>query len=119
MYAVIFAVALTQLGIGETIIPILVSTFSWSIAVAIGVAIAIGLGFGLKDIIPAVIIGASHQRSFLRAGQKVRIGDIIGTVTAVELLHIIVVNERNESVIIPTKELMNKPITVISSESTS
>lgn len=117
MYAVIFAVALTQLGIGETIIPILVSAFSWSIAIAIGAAIAIGLGFGLKDIIPAAISGASHQRAILKVGQKVRIGDITGTVAAVELLHVTVVNDKNESVFIPTKELLNKTIVVISSES--
>ncbi len=115
MYAVIFAVGITQLGVGETIIPILVSAFSWSIAIAIGAAIAIGLGFGLKDIIPAAISGAAHQRAVLKVGQKVRIGDISGTITAVELLHVIVVNDKNESVIIPTKELMSKPITVIGS----
>ncbi|MDH3341083.1 MAG: mechanosensitive ion channel [Nitrosopumilus sp.] len=113
IYAIIFAVALTQLGIGDTIIPILISAFAWSIAIGVGAAIAIGLGFALKDILPAAINTASKQRSVLKIGQKVRIGDISGTLTAVELLHVIVATENNESVIIPTKELSNSSITVI------
>jgi small-conductance mechanosensitive channel len=113
IYAIIFAIALTQLGIGDTIIPILISAFAWSIAIGVGAAIAIGLGFALKDILPAAINTASKQRSVLKVGQKVRIGDISGTLTAVELLHVIVATENNESVIIPTKELSNSSITII------
>ena len=113
IYAIIFAIALTQLGIGDTVIPILVSAFAWSIAIGVGAAIAIGLGFALKDILPAAINTASKQRSVLKVGQKVRIGDISGTLTAVELLHVIVATENNESVIIPTKELSNSSITII------
>jgi len=113
IYGIVFAVGFTQLGIGESIIPILVSAFSWSIAVAVGAAIAVGLGFALKDLIPASIVGASHQRSILKIGQKVRIGEITGTVTAAQLLHVIITNEKNESIVIPTKELMNKTIVIL------
>jgi uncharacterized membrane-anchored protein YhcB (DUF1043 family) len=112
IYSIVFAIGFTQLGVGETIIPILVSAFSWSIAIAIGVSIAIGLGFALKDIIPASIMGASNQRSVLKVGQKVKIGDIVGTITATHMLHIIVTNEKNESIVIPTKTLMNQTITI-------
>ena len=112
IYAVIFAVALTQLGVGETIIPILISSFSWSIAAGIGAAIAIGLGFALKEIFPAIINSASKQRSVLTVGQKVQIGEDKGTITAVELLHIILANENNESIVIPTKDLSNKTIRI-------
>jgi len=114
MYGLVFAVGFTQLGVGESIIPILVSAFSWSIAIAIGAAIAVGLGFALKDIIPASIIGASNQRSLLKVGQKVRIGEITGTVTASQLLYLIVTNDRNESTVIPTKDLMSKAIVILS-----
>ena len=105
IYAIIFAIALTQLGIGDTIIPILISAFAWSIAIGVGAAIAVGLGFALKEILPGAINTASKQRSVLKVGQKVRIGEVSGTITAVELLHIIIANENNESVIVPTKEL--------------
>ncbi|MBI5146963.1 MAG: mechanosensitive ion channel [Thaumarchaeota archaeon] len=113
LYGLVFAIGFTQLGVGESIIPILVSAFSWSIAIAIGAAIAVGLGFALKDIIPASIIGASNQRSLLKVGQKVRIGEITGTVTASQLLYLIVTNEKNESTVIPTKDLMSKTIVLL------
>ena len=113
IYALIFAIALTQLGIGDTIIPILISAFAWSIAIGVGVAIAVGLGFALKDILPAAINTAAKQRSVLKIGQKIRIGELSGTITAVELLHIIIATENNESVIIPTKNISNSSITII------
>ncbi len=113
LYGLVFAVGFTQLGIGESIIPILVSAFSWSIAIAIGAAIAVGLGFALKDIIPASIIGVSNQRSLLKVGQKVRIGEITGTITASQLLYLIVTNDKNESTVIPTKDLMSKTIVIL------
>ncbi len=113
LYGLVFAIGFSQLGIGESIIPILVSAFSWSIAIAIGAAIAVGLGFALKDIIPASIVGASNQRSLLKVGQKVRIGVITGTVTVSQLLYLIVTNEKNESTVIPTKDLMSKTIVLL------
>ncbi len=113
VYSIVFAVGLTQIGIGQSVIPTLVSAFSWSIAVAVGAAIAVGLGFTLKDVLPAAIAGASTQRTVFKIGQKVKIGEVSGTITAVELLHIIVANEKNESIVIPTKELMNKQVTIL------
>ena len=112
IYAVIFAIALTQLGVGETIIPILVSAFSWSIAAGIGAAIAIGLGFTFKEMFPAIMNSASKQRSILKVGQKVQIGEDRGTITAVDLLHIILANENNESMVIPTKNMSNQTIRI-------
>ncbi len=117
IYAIIFAIALTQLGIGQEIIPILVSAFSWSLAIGVGAAVAIGLGFALKDIFPAVISSASKQSSVLKVGQRVRIGERTGTITSVELLHVVLANEQNESVVIPTKVLANDTITILGSES--
>ncbi len=117
IYSIVFAVGLTQIGIGQSVIPTLVAAFSWSIAIALGAAIAVGLGFTLKDILPAVIVGASRQRSLFKVGQTVKIGDISGVITASEVLHIIVTNEKNESVIIPTKDLMHKQVTILHSKS--
>lgn len=113
IYGIVFAIGFTQLGVGESIIPILVSAFSWSIAVAIGAAIAVGLGFALKDILPAAIIGATNQRTLLKVGQKVRIGDVTGTVTATQMLYVIITNEKNESTVIPTKDLMSKTLVIL------
>lgn len=113
IYSIVFAVGLTQIGIGQSIIPTLVSAFSWSIAIAVGAAIAIGLGFTFKDVLPSAIAGAVTQRTVFRTGQKIKVEDISGTITAVELLYIIVTNEKNESMVIPTKELMNKQVTIL------
>jgi hypothetical protein len=115
MYGIIFSVAITQLGIGESIIPILVSAFAWSIAVAIGAAIAVGLGFTLKDVLPAAIAGAANHRSIFKVGQKIKIGDVTGTITSVGTLHIIVTNDRNEGIVIPTKEFIGKTFTILPS----
>ena len=117
IYSVIFAVGLTQIGIGQSVIPTLVAAFSWSIAAAVGAAIAIGLGFTLKDVLPTAIAGATQNRSIYKIGQVIRIGDITGTITASEMFHIIVTNERNESVVIPTKELMSKSVVILHSDS--
>lgn len=117
IYSIVFAVGLTQIGIGQSVIPTLVAAFSWSIAAAVGAAIAIGLGFTLKDMLPTAISGASQNRSIYKIGQVIRIGDITGTITSSEMFHIIVTNERNESVVIPTKELMSKSVTILHSDS--
>lgn len=116
IYSIVFAVGLTQIGIGQSIIPTLVSAFSWSIAIAIGTAIAIGLGFTLKEILPAAIAGTSQNRSIYKVGQVIKIGDITGTITASEIFYIIVTNDKNESVVIPTKELMTKSVIILHSD---
>jgi len=55
-----------------------------------------------------------HKRDtkILRLGQKVQIGEDKGTITAVDLLHIILANENNESIVIPTKNLSDQTIRV-------
>ncbi len=115
IYGIVFAVALTQLGIGQSIIPILVSSFSWSIAAGVGAALAIGLGFTLKDIIPAAITTGARKKSIFKVGQRVKIDDITGTITSVEMLHVVLVDEKNESIVIPTKSLADKTITILES----
>ncbi len=112
IYAIVFAIALTQLGIGQQVITILVSAYAWSIAGGIGAALAVGLGFALKEMLPAIVNSQSKKRSVLKIGQKVQIGEERGTVTAVELLHVILANDNNESIVIPTKDLSSKTIRV-------
>jgi len=113
IYAIVVAIAVTQLGVGKEVISILVSAFSWSIAAGIGAALAIGLGFALKEMIPGIINSQSKKRSVLKIGQKVQIGEDKGTITAVELFHIILANENNESIVIPTQALSSKTIRIL------
>ena len=111
-YAIVFAIGLTQLGIGHQIIPILVSAFSWSVAVGLGAALAIGLGLALKDILPSVVSSATKQRSFLKVGQKIKVGEHAGTITSVDLFHIALSTDDGRTLIIPIKELDSNTISI-------
>jgi small-conductance mechanosensitive channel len=68
--------------------------------------------------LPTAITGISGHRSIYKVGQTIRIGDTSGTITSSEIFHIIVTNEKNESIVIPIKELMNKSVVILHSEST-
>jgi len=113
VYLIFFSIAITQLGIGMDVIPILVAAFSWSIAVGIGAAIAVGLGFALKDILPAAIISSSRKRSVLKEGQKIKLGDVTGKIVSLESLHLVVERDNGEKVIIPSKELRDNKVTIL------
>jgi len=112
VYLTFFSIAITQLGVGKDIIPILVAAFSWSIAVGIGAAIAVGLGFALKDILPGAIISCSRKRSVLKEGQKIKLGDVTGKIVSLESLHLVVEKANGEKIIIPTKELRDNKVTI-------
>jgi hypothetical protein len=116
VYLTFFSIAITQLGVGKDIIPILVAAFSWSIAVGIGAAIAVGLGFALKDILPGAIISCSRKRSVLKEGQKIKLGDVTGKIISLESLHLVVERDNGEKIIIPSKELRDNRITILPSE---
>ncbi len=113
VYLTFFSIAITQLGVGKDIIPILVAAFSWSIAVGIGAAIAIGLGFALKDILPGAIISCSRKRSVLKEGQKIKLGDVTGKIISLEALHLVVEQDNGEKIIIPSKELRDNKVTIL------
>ena len=113
IYLIFFSIAITQLGVGTEIIPILVSAFAWSIAAGIGAAVAIGLGFALKDILPAVIVSSSRKRSILKVGQKIKLGDVTGKIVSIEALHLVVEQDNGEKVIIPSKELQNNKVIIL------
>jgi hypothetical protein len=83
------------------------SAFVWSIAIIICVSISIGFRICTKRLDSCINNGCSTPRSILEVGQKVKICEVVGTVTASRLFHVIVTNEQNESIVIPTKSLMN------------
>ena len=114
IYLIFFSIAITQLGVGTEIIPILVSAFAWSIAVGIGAAVAVGLGFALKDILPGAIISCSRRRSVLKEGTKIKLGDVTGKIVSLEALHLVIEQDNGEKVIIPSKELQDNKVTILS-----
>ena len=114
VYLIFFSIAITQLGVGTEIIPILVAAFSWSIAVGIGAALAVGLGFALKDILPGAIISCSRKRSVLKKGQKIKLGDVTGKIVSLESLHLVLEKDNGDKVVIPSKELRDNKVTILS-----
>jgi len=75
IFAFIFGIGITQLGIGEDIIPILFWTI---LAGTMGIFIAIAVG--LKDIAKAWAIGEGLKHSGVADGAKIKIGGAEGTV---------------------------------------
>lgn len=105
VFTIVIAVSLTQLGIGTTILPIVIA--------ALSVSVAIMLAWGVKDFLPATLRGLSNPNSKLSLGQKIRIGDYEGAVTNIGLLHISIVTAKNECVIIPMKDIHEKPLVIL------
>lgn len=103
IFGVILTIALTQIGIGQTILPIVVAALSIGIAVSIGVS--------LRNILPSLF--SSSHRTYLKEGQKVKIGNSVGTVSKVDLMSVLLINDKNEKIIIPIKELSENTITIM------
>jgi hypothetical protein len=69
IYSVVVSIAVTQLGVGEDVIPILVEAFAWGIAGAF----ALAFGLGLWKIIPEWISGKDNERLGLKTGNRIEI----------------------------------------------
>ena len=112
IYAITFVVAITQLQIGAGVLTMVISALVWGLAGAIAIGLGVGLAFGLKDIVPSLIHGTTNVQSTLKPGQKVRIEGRVGTIKQVGSLHIILENDKGETVILPTKMIADKEIIV-------
>jgi hypothetical protein len=112
IYAITFVVAITQLQIGAGVLTMVISALVWGLAGAIAIGLGVGLAFGLKDIVPSLIHGTTNVQSTLKPGQKVRIEGRAGTIKQVGSLHIILENDKGETVILPTKMIADKEIIV-------
>lgn len=103
IFGIVIAVTLTQIGIGQTILPIIVAAFSISVALAVG--------FSLRNVIPSLV--SSSHRTYLKEGQKVKIGNVIGIVSSIDLMSVLLINENKEKIIIPIKQIAENPITIM------
>ena len=108
VFVIIASIALTQIGIGEIILPIVVA--------AVSISLAIALGYGFKDVFRKLVRGIESSSSEkLKVGQKIKIGDddgIEGTVTEVHSSSVTLRNEEGDSVIVPKDEISKKSITI-------
>jgi hypothetical protein len=112
IYAIAFVVAITQLQIGAGILNMVISALVWGIAGAIAIGLGVGLAFGLKDILPSLIHGTTNVQTTLKPGQKIRVDGHVGTIKQAGSLHIIMQNDKGETVILPTKMIADKEIII-------
>lgn len=112
IYAIAFVVAITQLQIGAGVLTMVISALVWGLAGAIAIGLGVGLAFGLKDIVPSLIHGTTNTQSTLKPGQKIRVEGRVGTIKQVGSLHLILENDKGETVVLPTKIIADKEIIV-------
>ena len=112
LYAIVFVTAITQLQIGAGILNMVISAMVWGIAGALAIGLGVGLAFALKDFVPSLITGVTNVQSTLKPGQKVNIAGRVGTIKQAGAFHIILEDEKGKTVIVPTKDIADKEITV-------
>ena len=112
LYAIVFVTAITQLQIGAGILNMVISALVWGLAGALAIGLGVGLAFGLKDVLPSLIQGSTNIESTLKAGQKIRFDGHTGTIKQAGAFHIILQNEKGETVVLPTKSIADKEIII-------
>lgn len=112
LYAIVLAVAVTQLGIGETILTAVITALVWGIAAAIAIGVGVGLAYGLKDAIPSMIRGSTVIQPAIKAGQKITVDDVTGVVVEVGAFSVILKDPKNRTIVIPTSSLVEKRIVI-------
>ena len=112
LYAIVLGVAVTQLGIGETILTAVITALVWGIAAAIAIGVGVGLAYGLKDAIPSMIRGSTVIQPAIKAGQKITVDDVTGVVVEVGAFSVILKDPKNRTIVIPTSSLVEKRIVI-------
>ncbi len=107
IYALIFGVGITQLGVGEEIIPILY----WVILAGImGLLIAGGVGF--REVFRTWSFGEGLKHSGLSVGDKIKYEGNDGTITKIGVTHTTVKSSK-DTFLIPNTELHEHKIQLI------
>jgi len=100
LYTIVFAIAITQLGVGEDVIPIII----WVVLGGIMATIVVSAGIGLKDFVPQFVRNKSLSDLGIKKGAKIEI-ELSGTTKKYEILEVGLtytkVREGKETKIIP------------------
>ena len=112
IYAMVFSIGLTQLGVGEEIIPILITAFSWCLAIGIGASLAIGIGFTLKAILPDAIYSLSKSKKAFLKGNEIKVGKFKGTVEDSDLMHLTLKDAEGKLKVIPLKLISDEIVDI-------
>jgi hypothetical protein len=114
LYAIVFAVAVAQLQIGQVILNSVISALVWGIAAAIAIGVGVGLAYGLREAFPAMIRGSTQIQPTLKQGQKVTLDGRTGTIQEAGAFSIILKDDQGNTVVIPTKNILDKDIVILS-----
>ena len=112
LYAIVLAIAITQLRIGEVLLNTVVSALVWGIAAALAIGVGVGLAYGLREAIPSLIRGTTQVEPTLKPGQKVRFNGHVGTIQQAGAFNIILKDQEGHIVVVPTKQLADKEIVI-------
>ena len=104
--------AITQLQIGAGILNMVISALVWGLAGALAIGLGVGLAYGLKDVLPSLVQGSTNIESTLKPGQKIRFDGHSGTIKQAGAFHIIMDNDKGETVVLPTKSIAGKEIII-------
>ncbi len=75
LYTIVFAIAITQLGVGQDVIPIII----WVVLGGIMATIVVSAGIGLKDFVPQLVKNRSLSDLKVKKGAKIEIEKLSGT----------------------------------------
>jgi len=75
LYTIIFSIGITQLGVGEDVIPIII----WVVLGGIMATIVVCVGVGLKDFVPQFVINKDLSDLGINKGAKIEIEKLSGT----------------------------------------
>ncbi|MEW5840156.1 MAG: mechanosensitive ion channel domain-containing protein, partial [Thermoproteota archaeon] len=117
LYAIVLVVATSQLRIGEQILNSVISALVWGLAAAIAIGFGAGLAYGLREAFPAWIKGSMVVQPAMKPGQKISYDGFAGTVQQVGAFSVILKDEQGKTVVMPTKNLADRPIVIESGPS--
>ncbi len=97
LYTIVFSIAITQLGVGKDIIPIII----WLVLGGIMATIVVSAGIGLKDFVPQLVTNKDLSDLGIKKGAKIEVEKkIIYEILQVGLTHTKIM-EGKETKIIP------------------
>jgi len=103
VYSMVIAIALTQIDIGQDIIPILVQAFAWGIAAAFAIAV----GWGMKDIVPSLWMQRENKHMGMKIGNVIELKSDKGTIDRIGRTQLRIKTEDGKFIVIPHKDLLD------------
>ena len=108
LFIIVTLTALDQAGVDTSII----TSNLLMILGAILAAAAISYGFASKDVLANILANFFSRRTF-SVGQTIEIDGVMGEIISINNISVIIQNERNEKVVIPSHQLITNKVKII------